>query len=34
LLNEAEKFIEDLKTNVEDKKAEVIIRQGLSAIDE
>jgi hypothetical protein len=34
LLNEAEKFIEDLKKNAEDKKAKVIIREGLSAIDE
>jgi hypothetical protein len=34
LLNEAEKFIEDLKKNAEDKKAKLIIREGLSAIDE
>jgi hypothetical protein len=34
LLNEAEKFIEDLKKNAEDKKAKLIICEGLSAIDE
>jgi hypothetical protein len=28
LLNEAEKFIEDLKKNAEDKKAKLIIREG------
>jgi hypothetical protein len=34
LLNDAEKFIEDLKKNAEDKKAKLIIPEGLSAIDE
>jgi hypothetical protein len=34
VLNEVEKFLEDLKKNAEERKAKIIIREGLSAIDE